>query len=115
MNLSPLETRAVYYVLEVYREAGQPWTNSVAALHRAVTHAIRGLSQERQCSVVAQEDSTHVQYVGSRIAAQILGWSVRRVQRHAADLDGRKLNPRQYMFPLNAVIEYRDNLQKGGN
>jgi hypothetical protein len=53
------------------------------------------------------------EWIGTRLAAQILGWSQRRVQRHRADLDGQ-LRGDRLVFPARAVRGYAEALQQRG-
>lgn len=45
------------------------------------------------------------QLIGVNEAADILGWTKRKVQRHATDLDGKRVAG-QWVFSRSAVIEY---------
>ena len=47
--------------------------------------------------------------IGTRLAAEMLGWGERRVRRHAADLDGRIVGGRM-LYPQSSVREYADAL-----
>ena len=47
--------------------------------------------------------------IGTRLAAEMLGWGERRVRRHAADLDGTLVGGR-LLYPQASVREYADAL-----
>jgi hypothetical protein len=50
-------------------------------------------------------------WIRTTTAAELLDWHPRRVQRHAADLDGRRIGHR-WWFPARTVHEYREALQR---
>ena len=114
MRLTGWEIGAIYYHLGKWRRAGLPLSPSFTALYERFDRVVRfgELSPTRQESVCAPADSGHVELIGSRLAADILGWTERRVQRHAADLDGIKIGNR-LVFPAASVRQYRDAIDGG--
>lgn len=110
MKLTAHEVRAAYYVTAAYRRSGRHVPPSVAALCERLDREIRfGVSPTRHESDSAPSPLGNVEWIGTRLAAELLGWSLRRVQRHAADLDGRHVGGR-LIFPRNSVEDYRDEL-----
>ena len=70
-----------------------PWLwELVAALKSEVA-----LTHSRQSDIVEREESNHEHEIGTGQAAEALGWTRRRVQRRAADLNGRLVAGR-YLF-----------------
>jgi hypothetical protein len=86
----------------------QAWNHEVI---RALQHAYT-LSQSRHESNCEKEELTHDDWIGSEQAAEILGWNVRKVQRHHRDLDGRKLG-RAMRFRESVVREYLKEMNHG--
>lgn len=113
MKLSPTEVRAAIYALRVYRDSGQPMWPSVTALTTRLENALRcgEVSPRRQSQRTENAESVDVEFIGTRLAARLLGWPMRRVQRRAADLEGRRVGDR-LVFPRQVVEEYRDYLPK---
>ncbi len=116
MKLNPTEVRAAYYVLGGYRRAELPQPPSVRALYErldriAHTGEVSPTRQETGCD---SSGSEHVELVGARYAAAMLGWhgeaGLRRVQRHAADLDGQRIGNR-WVFRAETVKQYRDHIE----
>ncbi|MCK5751501.1 MAG: hypothetical protein KAH46_02215, partial [Mycobacterium sp.] len=68
------------------------------------------VSQARRHEPADATCSNHEEFVGTREAATLLGWTTRQVQRRQTDLDGRKLASGQLVFPANAVREYAEGL-----
>lgn len=118
MNLTGWEIGVAYYCLADYRrkkaESGERLKPSFIALYERFDHVVRfgEVSPSRHESITATEELGHVELIGTRLAAEILGWNLRRVQRHAADLDGRTVGGR-LVFPAEAVKAYRDAIQGG--
>jgi hypothetical protein len=83
----------------------QPWN---AELVRALDLELRVSSTRHEWDCTASE-SDHDDWIGTAEAARILQWNVRRIQRRADDLDGRKIG-RQLMFRESAVREYAEGL-----
>lgn len=120
MNLSPTEVRACVFAVAQFRRAaamaGRRVPPSVAALADRLDHELRfGVSPARQeCDCAAgQLESTGehaMEWIGTRMAAGILGWELRRVQRHAADLDGQLVGAR-WVFPRRSVDAYANGLE----
>jgi hypothetical protein len=118
VKLTPVETRAAMYAVAQYRRAavmgGRRVPPSVAALADRLDREIRlGASPRRQQSDSATpqlEQENVVELIGTKLAAQLLGWTVRRVQRHRADLDGRIVGGR-LVFRANVVRQYAQELE----
>ena len=113
MKLTANEIRAAVYVLRCHREATAHIPLSVTALSQRLESAVLHgeASPWRQPQ---HHDSGHlerVEWIGSQIVAGILGWNMRRVQRHSADLGGVALGDGDRLFyPRHTVEEYRDAL-----
>jgi hypothetical protein len=91
---------------------------SVLALADRLDTEIRlGLSPTRQENDSAtrqlEPENVNVELIGTRLAAELLGWTERRVQRHQADLDGRMIGGR-LVFRANVVREYARGLEDDG-
>jgi hypothetical protein len=112
VNLNNHEVRAAYYAIDAGVRSMRRVPPSVEALHRRLVEHVRGLTQPGQEIGTAPTESERVEYVGTRIVAQLLGWSIRTVHRRANDLDGQLVG-KSYMFPLPAVLDYAEAL-KGG-
>lgn len=69
-------------------------------------------SRSRQDESDALSLSNYEEWIGTRTAASILGWSTRKVQRRAADLEGQ-LTSAGWIFPASAVVEYAEALTDG--
>lgn len=74
------------------------------------------VSRSRQESEGVETDSGYDddEWIGTREAARLLRWNVRKVQRRKADLDGREVAG-QLIFPARAVREYDEALTDGRN
>lgn len=118
MKLDGWEIGTVYYYLAEYRRRGLPTGSAFNALygrlHRVAT--VGEVSPTRQQSGTDSSGLEHVELVGARLAADILGWhgpaGLRRVQRHAADLGGWKVGNR-LIFRADTVKQYRDTIEGG--
>lgn len=110
MNLNSAEVRAAYYAVDAGVRTMGRVPPSVQALHRRMVEHVRNMTRSGQETATGPTESEHVEYVGTRIVAQLLGWSVRTVHRHANDLDGQLVG-KSYMFPLPAVLAYADALE----
>lgn len=114
MKLDGWEIGTAYHYLSEYRRRGLPTRSSFTALyerlHRVVT--VGEVSPTRQENRTDSSALEHVELIGTRLAAEILGWSVRRVQRHAADLDAVTVGTR-LVFHADTVRQYRDATQGG--
>lgn len=87
----------------------QSW---LVGLVRALELEVVTMSRSRQDPMPVPPCSEHEELVGSREAATILGWTVRQVQRHAADLDAQKLPSGQLVFQRGIVNEYREAMNR---
>jgi hypothetical protein len=86
----------------------QPW---LARLVRRLELEV-AVSSSRHDDRDGSSRSKGDEWIGTAEAARILGWHPRRVQRHAADLDGRKF-PTQLVFRESAVRDYAEGLTDG--
>lgn len=85
----------------------RPWN---AELIRALELELATASSSRQDGCRDPSDSDHEdQFIGSVRAARILGWTVRQVQRYAADLEAEKISGK-LVFRTRNVIEYAEAL-----
>jgi hypothetical protein len=85
----------------------QAWNSELV---RALAHAV---SSPRQETGNQLPDSNHDEtaWIGSRLAAQMLGCDIRTVQRRAGDLDGRKVAGK-LVFRESFVREYAEGLNQ---
>lgn len=74
-------------------------------LELAVSHE-RHAQRDRQSRCVHEDE-----WISTRDAAAILGWSERTVQRRASDLEGQRLSPRKLVFRRSVVHEYSEALK----
>jgi hypothetical protein len=88
--------------------AGRPIAYELRAFHRRLDAAVE-VSSRRQ-SAAAHREELGVSRIGTRQAAALLGWGVRRTQRHAADLGGELVADR-LTFDERTVREYAEALQ----
>jgi hypothetical protein len=87
-----------------------PWN---AELVRALELEL-AVSRSRQDVVVGVQLSKHEEWIITRDAAVILGWTARQVQRRASDLEGRKTSA-GWIFPASVVHEYAEEMTNGRN
>lgn len=119
MKLSAHEVRAAYFAVSTCRRslAGRTVPQSVVALASRLESVVRHgepVTQSRQPeNTTTGESKQHddMEFVGTRLAARMLGVSVSTVLRRAADLDGRMVG-HQWVFPAAVVAEYRDGLKE---
>lgn len=109
-ELDAREVRAAYHALARFtREraiAGRGCPLAVVNLYRRLDAATRcpdaaSPTRHQNEGGPAQSET----WIGTRLACQVLGWGSRRVQRHAADLDGQLVGGR-LVFPARTVHEY---------
>lgn len=109
-RLSDEDLRAAYYcageVLRGRRLRGQPIPAWLRTLFDHLDSEVRA-SHTRQQSRSDETQLKSDDWIGSGQAAVILGWSQRRVQRRAADLDGRSIGGR-LAFREAVVVEYAE-------
>ena len=119
MKLTATEIRAAVYVLRHHRQTGGLVTPSVVALSKRLESAVlqgEAASPWRQSDDRDDADLDHGEWIGSKLAAKLLGWSMRQIQRHAADLGGRKLGDGDRLyFPAHRVAEYANHLDDGND
>jgi hypothetical protein len=89
----------------------QPWN---AELVRALELEL-AVSRSRQSAEADDACSDHDEWISTREAARLLRWDMRRVQRHASDLDGRRCRCGLggLIFRAPAVREYAEELTDG--
>lgn len=109
MKLTPTEIRAGVFVMRLFRQSANRVPPSVAALAERLETAVRvgDASPWRQSAPAEPSCSQRVELIGTAEAARILGWTMRRVQRHAADLDAVWLGDR-LAYPAERVRELRE-------
>lgn len=113
MKLTPTEVRAAHYAVAWCVRAldGRPVPPSVAALAARLDTVLRTgeavVPPTRHQTGCGATQSEIVEWVGSKMAAEILGWDIRRVQRAArrGDLEGQMIGHR-YAFPAHAIAAY---------
>ncbi|MCW2652678.1 MAG: hypothetical protein JWR32_3654 [Mycobacterium sp.] len=115
MTLTPRHLRQALWCAGAVRESratGKPVPGPLLAWNSEVVRALElevALSSTRQprqqtdCESAELRDA--VAWVGAALAASILGWDLRKVQRRASDLSGRKVAGR-WIFPETIVREY---------
>jgi hypothetical protein len=116
VELDDAEAHAITQLLDgLIRERAvqnRPTPHAMIALHRRLRNAVE-LSSRRQREALRLKES-EASKIGSRLAADILGWGVRRVQRHAADLGAERVGDR-LVFDEQAVRDYAQALQDKEN
>lgn len=116
MRLSEQEVQVFYYcvadVIRGRRRRYQPIPDWMHRTYAKLDNHIRIMSRARHESDGAGEQLDADSWIGSRETAAILGWDIRRVQRSASDLDGRKIGNR-LMFRESTVLEYAEGLRDG--
>lgn len=111
MELDSAEIRACYYALAALIRARPTVPPEVAQLYRKLDAAARcAVSRTRQENSTGTGESTDVEWIGSALAARLLGWTQRRVQRHAADLDAQLIGGR-LVFRADRVRDYAEQLE----
>lgn len=92
----------------LFRRTGQRLQRPVLSWNAELVKSLElELSSSRQdeSDGVSLSDHEECIGIGTVEAARILGWGIRRVQRHAADLEGRKVSGK-FVFPEAAVRDY---------
>lgn len=117
LSLDGDEVRAAYHAVAEFRRAralaGRPCPPQLEQLYRRLDTAYRvPLSPTRHESHCLAGKSNA--WLGTQLVSDMLGWNLRRVQRHAADLDGQLVSGR-LVFPAASVEAYRKALQQRGN
>jgi hypothetical protein len=121
VKLNPTEVRACLYAVSQFRRAavmgGRRVPPSVAALADRLDRELRlGMSptrQENDSATRQLEPERPAELIGTTQAAKLLDWIPRRVQRHQADFDGRKVGGR-LVFNASVVREYARGLEEDG-
>jgi len=112
VELSHNEASAcVHLIGSLIRErttAGRPTPHNVLCMYQRLNAAIN-MSPRGQSKVLRERELDQTK-IGTRPAAEILGWHVRRVRRHTADLGGQLVGDR-LMFDEHRVREYAKALQ----
>jgi hypothetical protein len=118
MRLDSGEVQAAYYAVSGFiRErcvGGRAVPGEVERLFRRLDHTVR-MSRARHESGCTADDAPPSDvdaWIGTRDVAQMLGWKVRRVQRHALQLGGQMSSGR-LLFRESAVIEYSEGIADG--
>lgn len=105
MKLNQAEVRTVHYLLGTYLHMAsrQRWRvlPSVAALADRI-NGVSSWRHETGCAGTNPPGSEGMEYVGTRIAAQRLGWSMKKVARNAERLGGRLIGGR-WLFPADTI------------
>lgn len=117
MRLSPAEVRAAYYAVSTCRRAlaGRRVPPSLLALSHRLEEVLTGatvVTRPRQSddAVTGQLEAVNaMEFIGTRMAAEMLGMSLSSVLRRADVLDGRMVG-KQWVFPTLAVERYRGEL-----
>lgn len=102
--------RCLFAVIELHerqrrKEAPRraSWTREMI---EKLVAAITEVSQPRQATLSAPSCSEHADLLlSARQVSARLGWSLRRVQRHAAELGGRLVDGR-LVFSVDAIDEH---------
>jgi hypothetical protein len=117
MKLTADEIRACFYAVSMCRRslADKSVPLSVSALAARLDEVMRygevtRTRQPNSTDTGELQSVKQMELVGTRIAAEMLGWSLSTVLRHATDLDGRIVG-RQFVFPARAVREYREGME----
>jgi hypothetical protein len=111
------EIRATYYAVSAFDRgralAGRPVPPSVRALLDRLDLAIRCPVSSTRHEMYGGRGELEEEWIGTALAAKVLNWHPRRVQRRAADLDGKLVGGR-LVFPAGAVEAYREASQQKG-
>jgi hypothetical protein len=87
------EIRATYYAVSAFDRgralAGRPVPPSVRALLDRLDLAIRCPVSSTRHEMYGGRGELEEEWIGTALAAKVLDWHPRRVQRRAADLDGQ--------------------------
>jgi hypothetical protein len=97
--------RCAYLLASLARErrlAGVPVPPEVDALQRRIEQAASRPRRPLAVNTQPARQLPHGEIVGTRWAAQRLGWTTRRVQRHAKRLGG-VMTGAGYVFSRNAI------------
>ncbi len=117
VELSREELRAAIYGLAAVQRAraaaGAPVPHPVITARQHLEIAYRcAMSPPRHQNTGPAEESE--EWIGTRLAAQVLNWHPRRVQRHRGDLDGHLVGGR-LVFPALTVREYAKQIGTQGD
>jgi hypothetical protein len=118
MKLTANDLRTTYWIVARWRRAeimaGRPIERPVAALMERLDREIRWAvspSRHEIDSAAGELKAEHtVELIGTKLAAQILGWSERKVQRHRSDLGGRCVVGR-LVFNAKTVRHYKEQME----
>ncbi|WP_054814891.1 DNA-binding protein [Nocardia arizonensis] len=105
MKLSDLEVRATLYALD---ELVRARTLRGAGIPEAVRHLYARMQFAAQYGEPDEEPVTDTAEISSAEAAEILGYSKRYVCMIAADLDGRRVGRRLWVFSRATVQAYAE-------
>lgn len=113
MKLNAAEVGILYYFLAEYRRAGLPIRPPFTSVYERFDRAVRfgEVSPTRHQSCSGSAELEHVELVGAKLAADILGWhgpaGLRRLQRHADKLGAEKIGGR-LVFRADTIKHHRD-------
>jgi hypothetical protein len=115
VNLTDSDLHAAYYctaeVVRSRRLGCRPIPAEVRRLYDRLTAEMQpGLSRSGQEKDCGGQQLSAGGWMSAAEAASLLGWSKRRVQRHATDLDGEIIGGR-WLFRQSTVIEYAEGKQ----
>ena len=111
MKLTSREIQAAYYALAGFiRErniARRSVPPEVDSLYRRLDNIIRLSSTRHQTICGTGDKAASDVWIGSRAAADMLGMSLRQIQRHATDI-GSHRNGGRLFFLESDVLEYAE-------
>ncbi|MGY4648406.1 hypothetical protein [Mycobacterium sp. URHB0021] len=110
------EVRAAYAAVKIFirmhEKSDRPVPHQAEALYRRLDPVMMqprtAVSPSRHETGGGETELSA--WMGTRLAAQTLGWNARKVQRHSADLDGQLIGGRLW-FPAASIETYRKALQ----
>ncbi|ULP45942.1 hypothetical protein [Mycolicibacter virginiensis] len=117
MILNATDIRAAYFCVAAVIRGRELHNHEVPPPVRALFNRLDAevrMSRTRHESASDGRQSKHQDLIGVAEAAAVLGWSTRKVQRLAADLDGEMITGR-WIFSKSKVDQYREGLADGGS
>jgi hypothetical protein len=115
MRLSSDERRAAYYGLAGFirdrKIAGRSIPREVVLLYLRLERSLSVSFTRHQTGCGAEDDPSSKQdsWIDSPEVAELLGWTIRKVQRHAANMGARLIGGR-WLFRESAVMDYMEGL-----
>jgi hypothetical protein len=108
--LTPAQLQQALYCCSQERDARhagkvpgpQAWNDT---LIEALARELAEMSSARQQSEGDQEQLKHETWISTRQVAEMIGWGMRKIQRHSDKLGGRDIGGR-LAFPLSVIRQH---------